>query len=327
MTVSPDVGSLTGTVFAAAEAALSGLPHYDLFRAGTVSRADYHRLIETRASDLTAAGVPASDLPFLKRFPRQPWACAGRILADLHTRGLLKSATYDVDALERTARSMAAFTHGPFKTFIYPEEGILLGALARICAPRHALFLGSYYGYWAHWAIPGILAGGGRATLIDPDERCCEIARLNLRANGHADAVDVVAATGEHFLATSPRQAFDFVVLDAETPRDHPDPEQRGKRVYHSLMRACLPRLADEALLVCHNILFADDTGDPAFPGIIQRNRAELGAFAALANRSFGPFVEYRTTEGIGIGRLSRTSCPDRWPIVADVDFDIVREP
>jgi predicted O-methyltransferase YrrM len=326
MTISPDVGSRTGTVFAAADATLSGFPHYDLFRTGTASRADYHRLIDTRASDLEAAGVPVSDLPFLKRFPRQPWACAGRILSDLHTRGLLGTAAYDVDALERTAQLMATFVHGPYKTFIYPEEGILLGALAQSCAPRHALFLGSYYGYWAQWAIPGIVAGGGRATLVDPDEQCCEIARLNLRTNGFADAVDVIAVTGEQFLATS-RQEFDLVVLDAETPRDHPDPEQRGKRIYHSLVRACLPKLADEALLVCHNILFADDTGDPAFPGIIQRNRAELGAFAALASQWFGPFIEYRTTEGLGIGRLSRTSYHDRWPIVSGVDFDIVRQP
>ena len=206
------------------------------------------------------------------------------------------------------------------------KRGFCWARWRRAALPRHALFLGSYYGYWAQWAIPGIVAGGGRATLVDPDEQCCEIARLNLRTNGFADAVDVIAVTGEQFLATS-RQEFDLVVLDAETPRDHPDPEQRGKRIYHSLVRACLPKLADEALLVCHNILFADDTGDPAFPGIIQRNRAELGAFAALASQWFGPFIEYRTTEGLGIGRLSRTSYHDRWPIVSGVDFDIVRQP
>ncbi|HZX87460.1 MAG TPA: class I SAM-dependent methyltransferase [Reyranella sp.] len=321
MTPSMDAGVLTGTVFAAADATLRNSQHYELFRSGRSARADYHRLIESRATDLRSAGVPASDLPFLKRFPRRPWAGAEAILADLHRRDLLKASAYDVAALQHTAHMMADFVHGPFKTYIYPEEAILLGALAQICSPRRALFLGSYYGYWAHWAIPGIVAGGGRATLVDPDGQCCEIARHNLRNNGFADAVDVVAATGECFLATTDER-FDLVVLDAETPRDHPDPELRGKRVYRSLMQACLPRLTQGAMLVCHNILFADDTGDPAFAGIIGRNRDELGAFAALAGRSFYPFVEYRTTEGVGIGRLSGTPGSGQWPIVAEIDLD-----
>ena len=326
---------LVGTVFAAAHATLGQSPLYRSFRANGVSRAEFMRLVESRAEDLQAAGVPGPDLPFMKRFPRNPLAYAMHILTDLHHRGILPAASCDVLRLERTERMMAGYAHGPFRTFIYPEEGLLVAAIADIASPRNAIFLGSYYGYWAHWAIPAIVAAGGRVTLVDPNETCCDIARANLRANGFAANVDVVVATGESYLAVS-AETFDLVVLDAENPRDHPDPEQRGKRVYHPLARACLPLLAPAALLVCHNILFTDHSGDAAFDGVIARNREELAPFAELASSHFAPFVEYRTTEGVGIGRLggapvtSRGPTPDRqwpipdrrWPIPADIDVD-----
>ena len=321
MRVITDAPPLVGTVFAVANATLGRSPLYQSFRTNGVSRDEFHRYIESRAQDLLSAGVPGSDLPFMKRFPRNPHAYAQRVLADLCRRGILPTATGDAMRLQQTEWMMAGYQHGPFKTFIYPEEGLLLAMIADIVSPRHAVFLGSYYGYWAHWAIPAIVATGGKVTLIDPNEASCDIARANLRANGFADHVDVVTAHGESYLAGS-GETFDLVVLDAENPRDHPDPEQRGKRVYHSLMRACLPRLAPAALLVCHNILFTDTSGDRAFTKVIARNREELAPFAELVASRFAPFVEYRTTEGVGIGRLSDTPSNQRWPIAADIDVD-----
>ncbi len=321
MNAALDRPAMTGTVFAAADSTLNGSPIYRSFRAGAASRADFNRLVESRAQALRDAGVPGSDVPFMKRFPRNPRACVGRVLADLHRRGILARATCDADSLDRTERMMARFDHGPFKTYIYPEEGLLLAAIAEIRAPRHAVFLGSYYGYWSHWAIPGIVAAGGRVTLVDPNEACCEIARRNLKANGFADAAEVVATSGEDFLART-AEMFDLVVLDAENPRDHPDPEQRGKRVYHPLTRVCLPRLAPDALLVCHNILFTDSSGDPAFDAVIARNREELGRFAELVAGNFGPFIEYRTTEGVGVARLGGSPANGPSPVAAEIDVD-----
>jgi predicted O-methyltransferase YrrM len=321
MTIPPGSASFTGTVFAAADATLATSPHYQAFRAGKSSRADYHRLVEMLSRDLLSAGVPQADVPFMKRFPRKPTTCVEGVLADLHRRGILPTATYDMTKLARAEANMGNFIHGRFKTYIYPEEGMLLGAIASICTPRHAVFLGSYYGYWAHWAIPSIVSAGGRVTLVDPDEECCDVAIKNLQANRLANAVNVVTTRGEHYLSGT-SEMFDFVVLDAENPRDHPEPEQRGKRVYHSLMRAALPRLVPDALLVCHNILFTDTTDDPAFAEAITRNREELEPFAALLARFFGPFVEYRTTEGVGIGRFSGVSRDNLWPEAAELDLD-----
>jgi predicted O-methyltransferase YrrM len=312
---------LVGTVFAAAHAALDRSSVYHSFRANDAPRAEFCRLVESRAEDLQAAGVPESDVPFMKRFPRNPRAYTTRVLADLHRRGILTTATCDAMRLQQTELMMADYKHGSFKTFIYPEEGLLLAAIADIAKPRHAIFLGSYYGYWANWAIPAIVAAGGKVTLVDPNETCCDIARQNLRANGLAESVELVASRGEPYLATCD-ETFDLVVLDAENPRDCPDPDQRGKRVYHSLMQACLPRLAPSALLVCHNILFTDASGDSAFAQVIARNREELAPFAELVAGHFAPFVEYRTTEGVGIGRLGDAPENPRWPVAADIDPD-----
>jgi len=324
MTREVDEARLTGTVFAAADAMLRRSSGYRSFQAGQAAAADYYLVVDALAEELVSAGVPPTDIPFLKRMPRNPVAFVGRILADLQHRDLIESAVYDAALAQRTAEMMTRFRHGPYKTYIYPEEGLLLAALADICAPRNALFLGSYYGYWAHWAIPAIVAAGGQVTLVDPNESCCEVARRNLHQEGFAAAVKVVVARGERFLCEA-GGTFDFIVLDAENPRDHPEPEQRGKRVYGSLTRACLPHMAPGALFVCHNILFTDRTGDPAFSGIIGRNRDELGPFARLVARAFGPFVEFRTTEGVGIGRHTgrprhHPACQDLWPIPADLD-------
>jgi predicted O-methyltransferase YrrM len=316
--------TLTGTVFDTVDRTLARYPCYQAFRAGTAARVDLHRLIDERAHELQAAGVPPSDVPFMKRFPRLPHACVERCLVDLERRDIVRPAQCDWAELKRIERTMAGYDHGPFKTYIYPEEGLVLAAIAGIVRPRHAIFLGSYYGYWAHWALPAIAAAGGRTTLVDPSAECCAVAGRNLRANGLADAVDIAVMRGENFLADT-AQTYDLVVLDAENPRDHPEPEQRGKRVYHSLTSACLPRLAPGALLVCHNILFSDATGDPSFAQVIARNRDELGEFAALVGRRFKPFVEYRTTEGVGIGRLTSNGNCDPWPIIADIDTDVAR--
>jgi predicted O-methyltransferase YrrM len=318
-TPQPQSRSITGTVYATAEAVLRETDGYRRFRAD--GGGDFRALVDACAARLRAAGVPAGDISFVKRFPSSPVRMVERVLGDLVARGILATAVHDgkqLDAIEE--KITRDFDHGPFKTFIYPEEGRLLGALAQIVRPRRTLFMGSYYGYWAHWAMPAIAAAGGQVDLVDPDERVCAVARRNIEAWGLGAVARVHTALGESFLAET-RASYDFVVLDAEGPRDHPDPEQRGKRLYRSLTQACLPRMEPDALFVCHNILFHDGTGDDAFSDIIARNRDELGPFAELVGRAFGPFVEYETTEGVGIGRYTAPlgRIGTRWPSLSQL--------
>lgn len=293
--------SFRGPVFNLFEEELRGLPEYLHFRSGNSSREEFCAVLERLRERLVRRGVPPNDVHFGKRFPASPDALIVQAFSDLAGFGLQLSVDFAATGARVADHIRSGFEHRDFGTFIYPEEGRLLLALASAECPRHAIFLGSYYGYWAAWAMP-ILAGyGGQAVLVDPDPAAAAVARANLRRLYPASRVEVVCATGEDYLARA-EGPFDFVVIDAELPRTHPDASRRGKGIYAHLLRAALPRLAPRSLLVCHNILFRDHSGCPFFDGVIQRNLQELGPFMELTRREYDHFIELPTTEGVGVG-------------------------
>ncbi len=285
-----------GPLFDLVDRCLADTAEYQRFRAGALSRDSFSAFLEHMSPALVRAGVPREDVQYAKRYPASPAGFVDAVLADLVERRAIPHAQ-----LDRASLRPRSIDHGGRITYIYPEEALLLAALAQITRPRRALFLGSYYGYWAHWALPAIIAAGGRAVLVDPAPAVQAIARRHLAASGFAHAVEIEPVEGQAYLAHT-REAFDLVVIDAELPRDHADPDQRGKGVYRSLYAAAWPRLAPSALVVCHNILLSDHSGAPFFEEVIARNRVELGAFKELAERTLDGFVEYPSTEGVGIG-------------------------
>ena len=291
-----------GPIFDIAYSVLRSCPEYEDFCASACSRAEFAAFLDRTASALIGAGLPAEDVHFAKRYPRSEITFVDDELERLTRCGVLPSPQYDVEWYSRLAAEIRAnHYHGPFRTYIYPEEARLLFAFADILRPKAAVFLGSYYGYWAHAALRAIAAHGGHAVLIDPDPRAQEVARRNLERSGLSDAVDIATTTAQEYLAGEPRQ-FDFVVLDAEGPRNHADPEQRGKAIYGLLLKHALPHMPPGSRLICHNILFEDIADCRYFERIIARNRDELGPFLDLIGREFRQFVECCSTEGVGIG-------------------------
>jgi predicted O-methyltransferase YrrM len=289
----------SGPIFDIARPILDSSASYKAFQDGG-SRAEFGRFLDTISPQLVAAGLPPEDVHFAKRYPRCPVRFVDDALAELVARGIVPGVTYDRDWYEELIARMAVnYGHGTFQTYIYPEEARLLFALAEILRPKAAIFLGSYYGYWAHAALAAIISHGGRAVLVDPDPLAQAVAQSNINAAG-LSTVEVAVTTGENYSDTV-AGTYDFVVLDAEGRRDHPDPEQRGKRIYAPLLRHVLPRLAKNAWLVCHNILLQDIAECPYFDAIIQRNNAELGDFLTLANSEFPLFFECSSTEGVGL--------------------------
>jgi predicted O-methyltransferase YrrM len=295
--------SFRGPLFDLVESVLARHPEYALHRDGLLADEAWYAFVERAAGELSAAGVPADDVHFAKRFPGAPARFVREALARLVRAGILRSDAYDESAADAAAADAARYEHGGLGTYIYPEEGRLLFALADLIRPAHAVFLGSYYGYWAAWAIPALAAHGGRVTLVDPDPSACAVARRNFAR--HGAAVRVVTATGQEALAAE-REPIDLVVIDAELPRTHPDPGLRGKGVYRALLAAALPRLAPTAHVVAHNILLADATGDAVLAEVVARNAGELGPFLALAGRELDGFAELSSTEGVGVGVRAR---------------------
>lgn len=297
----------TGPIFDIAYSVLSTRPEY-LEYAVSGDRMAFSRFLDEIAPDLVAAGLPPEDVHFAKRYPPREEAFVDETLARLVAEGILPHATYDNALYEQLAAEVRReHHHGLYRTYIYPEEARLLYAIAEIARPRQAAFLGSYYGYWAHAALTAIVRNGGRAVLVDPNPKTQEVARTNVQRAGLLGPVEVAVTTGEEYM-DSAASAYDFVVLDAENPRDHPDPEQRGKCVYGSLVRRALPRMTQDAMLVCHNILFEDIAACPFFDRVIERNRSELGPFLQIVAEQFAAFVECTSTEGVGVGRRARIS-------------------
>lgn len=296
------IPSFAGPVYNIVSSFLESRPEWRNFQAGALSRKDFGRLLDSLASQLVHAGLPADDVHFAKRYPRSETIFVDEALRSLVMKGILPSFAYNTGFyLEVAADMRVHHEHGAFATYIYPEEARLLFAVADILKPRTAIFLGSYYGYWAHAAIMTICASGGRVVLVDPDETAQAVAQKNIARAGVAHAVEVAITTGEAFLQRNDSR-FDFVVLDAEGPRNHPDPWQRGKTVYSSLLQAVLPQMEPGACLVCHNILFQDICDCRFFDRIIARNNYELGAFLKLVAKEFPDFTEITSTEGVGVG-------------------------
>jgi predicted O-methyltransferase YrrM len=296
-----------GPVFDIAYSVLATESGYHAFLQGG-DRQSFGAFLDSISAKLTSAGLPAEDVHFAKRYPPCAERFAAEALLKLAAAGFLPHTDYDKAWYEKLACDIRLHhEHGSYRTYIYPEEARLLFAIADIARPRSAAFLGSYYGYWAHAALATIARHGGSAVLVDPDPAAQDVARRNLARARLLGPVEVMVSPGEEHLQRAAK-LYDMVVLDAEGPRDHPDPEQRGKRVYAPLLRHALPRMTADALLVCHNILFEDIAGCSYFDRIIERNRDELGPFLRLVADEFPGFVECASTEGVGVGRRMKRS-------------------
>lgn len=296
----------TGPIFEIAHDVLAAREEYRSFIGGG-SRGEFGVFLDLIAPTLVAAGLPREDVQFAKRYPRSPAGFVRDTLRTLSGKGILPAADYgetQYDSL--AARIRDEYDHGPFRTYIYPEEARLLFAIVDILRPQSVLFLGSYYGYWARAPLSVLASYGGRAVLVDPDPKAQEVARRNLASAGLLGAVELSVKTGQDHLRDTSDQ-YDLVVLDAETPRDHPDPQQRGKAIYGPLLQHALARMTTDAVLVCHNYLFENVTDCEFFDFVIKRNRSEMAGFLNITQREFGGLTECTSTEGVGAGKR-RTS-------------------
>lgn len=297
---------LGGTAYDRIDGALRGLARYDEFRRGQLGRVGYCAWVRAHLDFLADLGLNEDQANLSTRFPRDERGFVAGILAELVEAGVLDAVDYPEEEFAELRRQVVSrWAHDGRTTYIFPEEARLLFALAHLTRPRHAVFLGSYYGYWAVWALPAVLAAGGRATLVDIDPAVMELAERNLTALGLAGGVDsrvefrVADATsypvGQH--------GVDLCVLDAEGPRDAPEEDLRDKAIYFPIAAAATPAMAPDGLLVAHNMLLRNLTRNPYFAGRIARNREQYAKFQRHLDRHYGVRREYPTTEGVGIYR------------------------
>ncbi|MEV4335181.1 class I SAM-dependent methyltransferase [Streptomyces sp. NPDC049597] len=290
-----------GTADSLIRSRLAGLPAFKEFQAGSIGRAELQSaLAAERPEDW---GLNEDQLNLATRLCVDDESAVDRMLVRLHSEGLLPGTGYDKDRFERFRDRMdAEFDHGGHLTYIFPEEARLLFAVAEITAPARTVFIGSYYGYWAAWALPGIAAAGGTAVLIDPDADVLQLSADNLRRLGYSDvctfACEDAAARLERELAE-----YDLVVLDAEGPAAHGPANRRGKAVYGPLTAAVTPWLRPGGLLLAHNVLLENLTDNGYFAGRIARNVEQFTGFSRIVERYYDRALDLPTSEGVGAYR------------------------
>jgi len=103
---------------------------------------------------------------------------------------------------------------------VAPNQGKLLGLLARLQGARSILEIGTLGGYSTIW-LARALPAGGRLVTLEADPKHAEVARANLAAAGLADVVDVrlgPALDTLPQLAAEELDPFDLIFIDADKP-------------------------------------------------------------------------------------------------------------
>jgi len=193
------------------------------------------------------------------------------------------------DGFEEYRKNIHAnYNHGEFVTYIYPEDERLLYATAKIFQPKTAFIAGSYYGYFAIWAMKTIKENNGMFVLADVDGSVCELARENFEKLGYKNNATVCCEDAEKLLL-SRTEPIDMLVLDATGRGDDPRPEYRGKRIYASFLKAAKRLLKRGSIIVIHNM----EPENPEMKSLVD----ELQAINAVG-------TSYDTFNGVGVYKL-----------------------
>jgi predicted O-methyltransferase YrrM len=306
-----------GTAFERIDAVLSCVPQYLAFLDGRLSRQQYSDWMEDCGERVLGDLLNEDQRNLSTRLRADDRRYVAEILVDLRAAAICHSTQYPERAFDVHRQQVAELTeHGGRVTYIFPEEARLLFALAYILRPRHAAFLGSYYGYWASWALPGIVAAGGRATLVDIDPAVMELAERNLAALGLARHVDFVVgdATGA---ASARLRDVDLCVLDAEGPKHGADPDLVDKAIYYPIMRAATPAVKPGGVLVAHNMLLENLTTNRYFECSIARNGRQFAKLMPHLAQHYDRGRVYLTTEGVGVFRRGSSESRPAGPCAA----------
>jgi predicted O-methyltransferase YrrM len=283
-------------------AALGELEVFRSFRSGATTRDEYVAGLESQADRLDKLlGSPRNLRLLAARYPPDFDRHADEILDLLIGEGLAgqKPPTGPFEDFREKMRRQ--FDHGDRRTFIHPDEARLAYMVSAAKKPRRMIALGSYYGYWAAWAMPGVEAAQGEAVLVDPNEAVCDLARANFETLGFAGRTSVLAQKGEDVLPSLEDGSLDLVFLDANAGRGHADPAYDGKGIYSILAEAAFPKMAEGALLIAHNDYIAGVGDNRLSQPFVQRHAERLERFHTVCAERFRKHNIFATPDGFGV--------------------------
>jgi predicted O-methyltransferase YrrM len=173
------------------------------------------------------------------------------------------------------ARESGARTTMP-QAEVAPNQGALLGLIARLAGARRVLEFGALAGYSTIWLARAVGEAGHIVTL-ELDAANAAIARANLERAGVADRVEVLVGPAEESarrLIAAGAGPFDLVFIDADKPNNP------------RYLAAALELTGPGAVIVVDNVVrdgavVDADSGDPRVQGV-RRMVADIAANPGL---------------------------------------------
>ena len=281
--------------------AMSEFPFFVEYRKGALPRETYlQRLQENSDAIIARMGNPRFLNLLASRYPASFDDNADTIFDQLLSDGFVDNKPSVAEFEEFRRRVLASYDHGENRTFIHPDEARLAWFVSMTRKPKRMVMIGSYYAYWAVWALPGVKAAGGKATLIDPNPAVCELAEKNLARLGLSDCVEIIAKGAEEVIP-SITESVDLVLLDASGGKANTDPEWHGKGIYAIMTEMIFDRMREGGLLLTHNDYLPEVGPNPLSTEFITMLSEKLTRFHTFCASHFRKSRVNATPDGFGV--------------------------
>ena len=295
---------IRGTNFCYIHNILSNFEFYREYLQGAIKRDELRGQLMGYESELKKKGLSERHIHVASRFPADEEKYVDTILLDLKKESVIETVEYGKDDFNEYRKIVySQFDHSEYQTHIYPEEERIAYALTQIVKPRSIIVMGSYYGYWAIWAMPAVKDMDGIAHFVDIDKNVCRLAQRNLQQLGYGNLSRVIIGDAIEFMANH-NYNYDYAVLDANGGQTHDNPDYQGKSIYYPMIKEFCKHIEKSAIVLCHNIMIYNHFNDIFYKSIIQKNLYQYRKFEPFVRNNFSICVDYPTTEGIGIYKV-----------------------
>jgi caffeoyl-CoA O-methyltransferase len=164
------------------------------------------------------------------------------IVDDLVEEYAEEHTTPVADLFERLAEETRAKTTAP-QMMVGRIEGQFLARLVRLSGAKRILELGTFTGY-SSISMATALPPDGRIITCDVDPDATAIARSYMDESGVGDKIEIRLGPALETIEGLDGP-FDLVFIDADKPN------------YKAYYEACLPKLAENGLIIADNVLWS----------------------------------------------------------------------
>ncbi|MGI9311589.1 MAG: O-methyltransferase, partial [bacterium] len=250
---------------------------------------------------LIEKGLNENMIKLIERYPNDHASFVQNTLDELSAKNLISSNSCDFKEFLRFKEMVESkINHTNYTTFIFPEEALLLYAIASIQKIKNAVFLGSYYGYWSYWVLQAVKENNGQILLVDIDSQVLDLAIKNIQSLGFGKYVDAHCLDATAANDKISEIKYDLVVIDAEGPKENLRYGSVDKALYHDIAKCNSHILHENGLLIFHNMLLSHQGSSAYFDNMIENNKRQFYKLIPFLNNNYSRKMVVNSTEGVG---------------------------